>query len=101
MAGATSVWAQYTIVTENRDELAAAARDVGMPTAIHYTSALHQLAPYRNYPTAPSGLPNAEWLSKRVISLPMHGYLSEDAQDFVIDTVLGALGGAKGSVAAE
>ncbi|MEZ5827391.1 MAG: DegT/DnrJ/EryC1/StrS family aminotransferase [Hyphomicrobiales bacterium] len=101
MAGATSVWAQYTIVTEGRDALAAAAREVGMPTAIHYTSPLHQLAPYRECPTAPGGLPNAEWLSRRVISLPMHGYLSEEAQDFVIDTVLDALGQANGSVAAE
>lgn len=101
MAGATSVWAQYTIVTEDRDALAAAARETGMPTAIHYTSALHQLAPYRECPTAPGGLPNAEWLSRRVISLPMHGYLSEEAQDFVSDTVLGALGQAKGNVAAE
>lgn len=101
MAGATSVWAQYTIVTEDRDALAAAARETGMPTAIHYTSALHQLAPYRECPTAPGGLPNAEWLSRRVISLPMHGYLSEEAQDFVIDMVLGALGQAKGNVAAE
>jgi dTDP-4-amino-4,6-dideoxygalactose transaminase len=101
MAGATSVWAQYTIVTEQRDALANACREAGLPTAIHYTSALHQLAPYRGYPTAPGGLPNAEWLAERVISLPMHGYLEEDAQDFVIDTVLGALGAAGGSVAAE
>jgi UDP-2-acetamido-2-deoxy-ribo-hexuluronate aminotransferase len=101
MTGATSVWAQYTIVTEQRDALANACREAGLPTAIHYTSALHQLAPYRDYPTAPGGLPNAEWLADRVISLPMHGYLEEDAQDFVIDTVLGALDSAGGSVAAE
>jgi dTDP-4-amino-4,6-dideoxygalactose transaminase len=101
MKGATSVWAQYTILTDRRDELAKACREVGVPTAIHYTSALHKLAPYRDYPTAPGDLPEAEWLSARVISLPMHGYLSEEAQDLVIETVHGALGSAKGSVAAE
>jgi dTDP-4-amino-4,6-dideoxygalactose transaminase len=42
-----------------------------------------------------------EWLTDRVISLPMHGYLSEEAQDFVIDTVLDALRSGAGSVAAE
>jgi len=99
--GATSVWAQYTILTDRRDELAKACREAGVPTAIHYTSALHRLAPYRDCPTAPGGLHQAEWLAERVISLPMHGYLAEDAQDFVIDTVLGALGSGAGSVAAE
>ncbi len=42
MAGASSVWAQYTIVTDRRDALATACREAGVPTAIHYTSALHQ-----------------------------------------------------------
>jgi UDP-2-acetamido-2-deoxy-ribo-hexuluronate aminotransferase len=101
MAGASSVWAQYTIVTDRRDALATACRQAGVPTAIHYTSALHKLTPYREFPTAPGGLPQAEWLSERVISLPMHGYLSEAGQDTVIDTVLGALGSGAGSVAAE
>ncbi len=101
MAGATSVWAQYTIVTDRRDALATACREAGVPTAIHYTSPLHKLTPYRDFPTAPGGLPQAEWLSERVISLPMHGYLSEAEQDTVIDTVLDALGSDAGSVAAE
>ncbi|MFA9386748.1 MAG: DegT/DnrJ/EryC1/StrS family aminotransferase [Methyloceanibacter sp.] len=101
MAGASSVWAQYTIVTERRDELAKACREAGVPTAVHYAQTLHQLAPYRDYPTAPGGLPQSEWLTDRVISLPMHGYLSEEVQDFVIDTVLDALRSGASSVAAE
>jgi len=100
-AGATSVWAQYTVVTDRRAEIAEACRAAGVPTAIHYTSALHRLTPYRDYPTAPGGLPVAEWLADRVISLPMHGYLSEEAQDFVIRTVLDVFDAASGSVAAE
>jgi dTDP-4-amino-4,6-dideoxygalactose transaminase len=91
MSGATSVWAQYTIVTDRRAELAKACRDAGVPTAIHYASPLHVLPAYREFPTAPGGLPNAEWLAERVISLPMHGYLADEAQDFVIRTVRGAL----------
>ena len=42
MPGATSVWAQYTIVTEDRDGLAKACREAGVPTAIHYASALNR-----------------------------------------------------------
>jgi dTDP-4-amino-4,6-dideoxygalactose transaminase len=99
MQGATSVWAQYTIVTERRDALAKTCREAGVPTAIHYASALNCLAPYRQFPTAPAGVPQAEWLAQRVISLPMHPYLSEDAQDLIVATVRQALGGAKTGVA--
>jgi dTDP-4-amino-4,6-dideoxygalactose transaminase len=90
MPGASSVWAQYTVVTERRDELAKACRDAGVPTAIHYASPLHVLPAYREFPAAPEGLRNAEWLAERVISLPMHGYLADEAQDLVIRTVRGA-----------
>jgi dTDP-4-amino-4,6-dideoxygalactose transaminase len=99
MQGATSVWAQYTIVTERRDALAKACRDSGVPTAIHYASALNCLAPYRHFPTALAGVPQAEWLAQRVISLPMHPYLSEAGQDLVVTTVRQALASAKTGVA--
>ena len=97
--GATSVWAQYTIVTERRDELAEACREAGVPTAIYYASALNCLAPYRQVPAAPAGVPRAEWLAQRVISLPMHAYLSEEAQGLIIAVVRQALGAAKTGVA--
>jgi dTDP-4-amino-4,6-dideoxygalactose transaminase len=91
MPGATSVWAQYTIVTEHRDALAKACREAGVPTAIHYASALNRLPPYKDTPAPAEGLPQAEWLAKRVISLPMHPYLGAEAQDFIIATVRQAL----------
>ena len=65
MPGATSVWAQYTIVTEHRDALAKACREAGVPTAIHYTSALNRLPPYRELPTPPAGLPSGRMAGRR------------------------------------
>lgn len=91
MPGATSVWAQYTIVTEQRDALAKACRAAGVPTAIHYAHALNRLSPYKDMPIAPGGVPKAEWLAERVISLPMHPYLGAEAQDYIIETVRAAL----------
>jgi dTDP-4-amino-4,6-dideoxygalactose transaminase len=99
--GNTSVWAQYTIVTDPRDALARACREAGVPTAIHYVSALHTLPSYRQFPTAPGGIPVAESLQSRVISLPMHPYLDEEAQDFIIETVRAALAKAGAREAAE
>ena len=95
MPGASSVWAQYTIVTEDRDGLAKACREAGVPTAIHYTNSLNRLPPYRQVPTPPSGLHQAEWLSERVISLPMHPYLTDAQQDLVVRTVSEALASRK------
>lgn len=97
--GATSVWAQYTIITENRDVLAKACREGSVPTAIHYSRALNCLAPYREVLTPPNGVPQAEWLAARVISLPMHPYLGEEAQDSIIATVRHALASPKAGVA--
>jgi dTDP-4-amino-4,6-dideoxygalactose transaminase len=93
--GATSVWAQYTIVSEDRDGLAKACRDAGVPTAIHYSASLNRLPPYRQVPTPPTGLPHAEWLSERVISLPMHPYLSETQQELVVNAVRHAVSSRK------
>jgi dTDP-4-amino-4,6-dideoxygalactose transaminase len=93
-SGCTSVWAQYTIRLPkgtDRDGFAAALKAQGIPTAIYYTKSMHQQTAYRDYPVAEGGLPVSESLSEDVISLPMHAYLDEAAQDRVIEAVRGAL----------
>ena len=94
-AGNTSVWAQYTIRLPqgvDRDGFANALKAQGVPTAIYYARSLHQQAAYRDFPVAEGGLPVCEALSADVISLPMHAYLDEAAQDRVIAAVRGAVG---------
>jgi dTDP-4-amino-4,6-dideoxygalactose transaminase len=85
--GGVSVWAQYTIETEDRDGLAAALREQGVPTAVYYPIPIHRQGVYAGYPTAPGGLPVTEAKSGRVISLPMHPYLTEADQDLVIGAI--------------
>jgi UDP-2-acetamido-2-deoxy-ribo-hexuluronate aminotransferase len=91
--GSTSVWAQYTIrlAAGRRDELAAALKPQGIPTAIHYPIPLHRQEPYRHFPVAEGGAPVSERLAEEVISLPMHAYLEEATQDRVIEGVRRAL----------
>ena len=91
-AGAVSVWAQYTVLSDRRDHLGAALATAGIPTAIHYPVPLHRQAAYRDCPAAPGGLPVSEALARRAISLPMHAYLAPAAQDSIIDAVRTALG---------
>ncbi|MGY4171519.1 DegT/DnrJ/EryC1/StrS family aminotransferase [Bradyrhizobium sp. USDA 4529] len=92
--GCTSVWAQYTIRLPkgaDRDAFASTLKTQGIPTAIYYTKSMHQQTAYRDFPVADGGLAISESLSDDVISLPMHAYLDEAAQDRVIAAVRSAL----------
>jgi UDP-2-acetamido-2-deoxy-ribo-hexuluronate aminotransferase len=94
--GNTSVWAQYTIHLPSsckREAFAADLKSQGVPTTIYYQKSMHQQTGYRNYPVAEGGLPVCERLSKEVISLPMHAYLDEHSQDFIIAAVRRAIKG--------
>ena len=82
---ARSVWAQYTIKVDNRDRVAAGLKAVGVPTAIYYPRSLNHQPAYRGYPTVAGGVPVAEALAQRVLSLPCHPYLDMATQDYVID----------------
>jgi dTDP-4-amino-4,6-dideoxygalactose transaminase len=82
---ARSVWAQYTIKVDNRDRVAAGLKAVGVPTAIYYPRSLNHQPAYRGYPTVAGGVPVAEALAQRVLSLPCHPYLDVATQDYIID----------------
>ena len=93
-SGCTSVWAQYTIRLPegtDRDGFAAALKAQGVPTAIYYAKSMHQQTAYKHFPVAEGGLPVSESLSEDVISLPMHAYLDEAAQERIIAAVRGAI----------
>ncbi|GIK98111.1 MAG: aminotransferase DegT [Alphaproteobacteria bacterium] len=93
-AGATSVWAQYTVKLSgrNRDSVAKALTAEGVPTAVYYPLPLHRQTAYRQFPVAGGALPVSDRLSKDVLSLPMHPYLDEPAQERVAATLRRALG---------
>jgi len=82
---ARSVWAQYTVKVDNRNSVAAGLKAVGVPTAIYYPRSLNHQPAYRGYPTVAGGVPVAEALAQRVLSLPCHPYLDMATQDYVID----------------
>jgi len=79
-----SAWAQYTIRLDNRDEVADRMKAEGIPSGVYYPKALHQQLAYQDCPLPDGGLPVTEMLTTQVLSLPMHPYLSEAAQERVI-----------------
>ncbi len=82
-----SVWAQYTIRIKDRDHVAASLKEQNIPTAIYYPIPLHRQVAYERFPTAPGGLPVSEKLVTEVLSLPMHPYLNENAQEAIIEAL--------------
>jgi len=76
----TSVFAQYTLRTPERDRIQQALKEKGIPTAVHYPQSLHQQPAYA---PAYRGLsfPLSEKLAREVISLPMSADLAEADQD--------------------
>ena len=84
----TSVFAQYTIQVEDRDGLKGYLQEKGVPTAIHYPMPLHLQECFSYLGYKEGGFPVAEAVAKRVISLPMHPFISREEQDLVIDSIL-------------
>lgn len=89
----TSVYAQYTIEVDHRDEFQQELQDLGIPTAVHYPVAMHQqkALSYLNYHAG--DFPIAERASHRVISLPMHPYLRKEEQQQIVSAIEKATSG--------
>jgi len=82
------VYAQYTIEVDNRDALQAALQKRGIPTAVHYPLGLHQQPIFKSLYAKPQSFPKTEHAASRVMSLPMHPYLSIDDQRFICSALL-------------
>jgi dTDP-4-amino-4,6-dideoxygalactose transaminase len=89
--GARSVWAQYTVQVSRRDAVQAALKSAGVPTAVYYPLPLNHQTAYKDFPTVPGGTPVSDALAKTVLSLPMHPYLDDDVQRYIIDQFAAAV----------
>jgi dTDP-4-amino-4,6-dideoxygalactose transaminase len=86
----TSVWAQYSVLSDRRGALQDKLRAAGIPTAIYYPIPLHLQEAFRHLGYQPGDLPVSEGLAQRIFSLPMSPYLLPEDQDRIIRTVLTA-----------
>lgn len=80
----TCVYAQYTIQTPERQHLQQRLHNAGIPTAVHYPIPLHRQPAVACPDTV---LPVSEAVATRVISLPMHPYLSHRQQQIIVEAV--------------
>jgi len=89
-----SVWAQYTLRLQNRDQRDAVRsrlKQDGIPTEVYYPKPLHRQGAFSDHRDDPEGLSVSEDLSETVLALPMHPYLSSDDQQRVIDALKSSL----------
>ena len=92
--GNTGVFAQYTIQVEHRDLVRTALQDQGIPTAVHYPTLLCQQPAMRcdrSRCRAACQTPLAHSASQRVMSLPMHPWLTLEDQDRVVSALVAAI----------
>ena len=90
LEGVTSTWASYTLQVPDRARFQADLKQAGIPTMVYYPIPLSRQPAYAAYPGVAT--PVSEALCGQVVSLPMHPYLDENAQDRVIDAVLATAG---------
>lgn len=70
-----SVYAQYTVLVEERDHVRSVLDAAGVPTAVHYPLPMHQQPAYAHLAIGEC-YPVTEAMAARVLSLPMGPYLS-------------------------
>jgi UDP-2-acetamido-2-deoxy-ribo-hexuluronate aminotransferase len=82
----TSVFAQYTVLVEEREALQARLTKLGIPTAVHYPVPLNSQPAYKHLCCSDCS-PVANYLAHRVMSLPMGPDLSTQQQEFIINSI--------------
>ena len=88
--GFYSSWAQYTIQLadkESRSELQAALKENDIPTAIYYPIPMHRQTAFRDLDPDDNQCPVSDLLADRVLSLPIHPYLTETDQDRICEVI--------------
>jgi dTDP-4-amino-4,6-dideoxygalactose transaminase len=84
------VFHQYTLLLHevDRDGLNAFLAKEGVPSMIYYPVPSHKQKMFDAFGGNKFHLPVTDWLTERVISLPMHTELEEEQQDFIVSKVL-------------
>lgn len=82
----TSVFAQYTVLLDDRDAVQAAFQRDGIPTAVHYPVPLNQQPAYGHLCGA-EATPVSSALAAKVMSLPMSADLGREDQQTVCNAL--------------
>lgn len=90
----TCVWAQFTMEVDNRDQFQKLMQERGIPTSVHYPLPMNKQPVYQ----AEFGhliFEHTDNAAARVVSIPMHPYLTDLEAETIAKTVLECVGQTK------
>ncbi|USD60285.1 DegT/DnrJ/EryC1/StrS family aminotransferase [Vibrio sp. SCSIO 43140] len=76
--GYSSSWAQYSVVSKEREKYIEYFNDTSIPTMVYYRTCMHEQTAFSYLGYTKGDFPFAEKLSVEIFSLPMHGYVNKD-----------------------
>ena len=84
------VFHQYTLILEDvgRNGLVAYLAENNIPAMIYYPVPAHKQNMFAKFGGGAYNLEKTDWLTHRVVSLPMHTELDEEQQDYITKKVL-------------
>jgi len=84
------VFHQYTLILEgiDRDKLHDYLASRNIPSMIYYPVPAHRQKMFERFQSSGTNLPVTDWLTDRVISLPMHTELDDEQLSFITTTIL-------------
>lgn len=89
--GRTTSLAQYTILTESAEEREFLLQEMpknGVPVMVYYQIPMHEQRAFTELGYAPEDLPVCHSQSQRVLSLPMHAYMTDEEFEQITSTLL-------------
>ena len=83
------VFHQYTLTLEgiDREGLNAFLAEKGIPSMIYYPVPAHKQEMFASFGSASSHLPVTDWLSERVLSLPIHTEMDNDQLEYICSNI--------------
>lgn len=88
--GFRSSWAQYTIVLDSqeiRDGLQIYLKDRNVPSMVYYPKPMHMQTAFSGLKSNKEDLNTTTYLCDRVLSLPMHPYITQEEIKLVCDNI--------------
>ena len=89
------VFHQYTLTLEgiDRDKLNAFLAERDVPSMIYYPVPAHKQKMFDSFGSASTELATTDWLTERVISLPIHTEMEQEQLEFICNAVADFLKG--------
>ena len=83
----TSVWAQYSVRIQDRDEVQNRLKEEDVPTAVHYPIPLHLQEVFKYLGYKKGDFPISERIASEIISLPMNPYICDEEIDCIVGNI--------------